>query len=144
MIVKYTFLTEQFYKDYSHCSEIEQKRFRPYIVLLAKIDDLLFALPLRSHIKHKYAYFSDKANSCGIDYSKAVVITNEELYLDNKKPVIRQNEYKTLLGKEYIITKGFKKYLSDYKKTIKTKAQRTQHLYRYCTLQYFHKELGLI
>ena len=60
--MKYIFLTEQFYKDYEKCPEIEQKRFRPYIMLLVKIDNLTFALPLRSHIKHPYAFFTDNEN----------------------------------------------------------------------------------
>ena len=141
--MKYTFLTEQFYKDYSHCPEIEQKRYRPYVMLLIDVDDLLFALPLRSHIKHKYAYFTDKLKGCGIDYSKAVIITNEELYLDTKKPTIRPVEYKMLLGKDYIVNKEFRRYLSNYKKAVSADTERTKYLYKYCTLQYFHKELGL-
>ena len=104
--MRYVFLTAQFYKDYANCPEIEQKPLRPYIMLLLKIDNLTFALPMRSHIKHKYAYFTDKANGCGIDYSKAVVITNINLYVDSKQPYIRPNEYKSLLGKNFIITKA--------------------------------------
>ena len=143
--MKYIFLTDKFYEDYSHCFEIEQKRFRPYIMLLVKIDEQTFALPLRSHIKHKYAFFTDKENCCGIDYSKAVVITNDSLYVDKiNKPTIRDNEHKALLGKEYIITKEFKKYLADYKKAIKAKANRINTKYKFCTLQYFNDQLGII
>ena len=109
--MKYVFLTKQFYKDYSHCSEIEQKQYRPYVMLLIDVEGLLFALPMRSHIKHKYAYFTNKQNGCGIDYSKAVVITDEKLYIDTKRPTIRNDEYKILLGKDYIVSKEFKKYL---------------------------------
>ncbi len=142
--MKYIFLSQQFYKDYSHCSEIEQKQSRPYVMLVIKIDNLIFALPMRSHIKHNYAFITDITCGCGIDYSKAVVITDQKLYIDNKQPRIRPNEYKALLGKEYIITKQFKKYLSDYKKAVSAKSERVNSQYKYCTLQYFHKELGLI
>lgn len=141
--MRYVFLTAQFYKDYANCPEIEQKPLRPYIMLLLKIDNLTFALPMRSHIKHKYAYFTDKANGCGIDYSKAVVITNINLYVDSKQPYIRPNEYKSLLGKNFIITKAFKKYVEDYKQAVSLNADRKNYTYKFSTLQYFHKELGL-
>ena len=39
--------------------------------------------------------------------------------------------------------KEFKKYLADYKKAVKAKANRTNTKYKFCTLQYFHKELVL-
>lgn len=141
--MKYIFLTSQFYQDYSHCSEIEQKQLRPYIMFVVQVDNIIFALPMRSHIKHKYAYFTDKQNCCGIDYSKAVVIVKPNIYIDTKKPVIRNNEYKALLGKEYIIEKEFIRYLNDYKKAKKANAQRLNSVYKYCTLKYFHKEIGL-
>lgn len=142
--MKYVFLTTQFYSDYINCPEIEQKQLRPYVMLIVKIDDLTFALPLRSHIKHKYAYFTDKEKGCGIDYSKAVVITNSDLYVEKEKvPYIRPNEYKNLLGKNIIIEKAFRKYLKDYKKAMTLKTDRKNYTYKFSTLQYFHKELGL-
>ena len=140
--MKYVFLTAQFYKDYANCPEIEQKQLRPYIMLLIKIDGLTFALPMRSHIKHRYAYYTDKVNGCGVDYSKAVVINDINLYIDRKLPHIRPNERRKLFGKNYIITKAFKKYLEDYKKAIKLNADRKNYIYKFSTLQYFHKELG--
>ena len=140
--MKYIFLSESFFNDYSNCPEIEQKRFRPYIMLLIEIEDLTFAIPLRSHIKHKFAFFTDINNRCGVDYSKAVVIKDKK-YIDNKHPKIRQNEYKTLLNKSHIIYKEFSKYIEDYKNAVKNNANRKYYMYQYSTLQYFHKELGL-
>ena len=141
--MKYIFLTEDFYNDYANCPEIEQKRLRPYVMLLMQIDNQTFALPLRSHIKHNYAFITDEANSCGVDYSKAVIILKPE-YIDTKRhPKIRPNEYKVLASKERIITKEFINYLKDYKKAVKERADRTSYTYKYSTLQYFHKELGL-
>ena len=141
--MRYIFLSEKFYDDYSNCLEIEHKRFRPYIMLILQIDNLTFALPMRSHIKHKYAYITDAENNCGVDYSKAVIINDEEKYIAKIKPNIRENEYKALFGKEYIITKEFSKYLSNYKKSIIAKADRTKYMYKYSTLKYFHKELNI-
>ncbi len=141
--MKYIFLSQEFYNDYANCSEIEQKQNRPYIMLIVKIDNLTFALPLRSNIKHKYAYFSDKENHCGIDFSKAVVISKQEYIDTNKKPHIRENEFKALENKDYLIALKFKNYLEDYKNAYKVNAKRLNQKFAYCTLQYFHKELGL-
>lgn len=141
--MRYIFLSEQFYNIYAKYPEIEQKQFRPYIMLLVKIEGLTFALPLRSNIKHKYAFFTDKENCCGVDYSKAVVITDELKYIDDKKPKLRPIEHKALLGKARYISKEFKAFLEDYKKAVQSNAERTTYKYKYCTLQYFHKELGL-
>lgn len=141
--MKYIFLSEQFYNDYAQYPEIEQKRFRPYVMLLIKIDCQTFALPLRSHIKHKYAYFTDVVNCCGVDYSKAIIITDEKKYIDTRVPKLRPLEFKALLGKNRVITNEFNKFLNDYKKAVKAQAKRTSYTYQYCTLQYFHKELGL-
>lgn len=141
--MKYIFLSQKFYNYYSNCSELEQKQDRPYIMLLVKIDNLTFALPLRSNIKHKYAYFSDKTNNCGADFSKAVVISKPEFIDNNRKPKIRKNEYKALENKEYLIALRFKSYLADYKKAHNANANRLKQKFAYCTLKYFHKELGL-
>jgi protein AbiQ len=60
--MKYVFLSNQFYQQYnsSNCPEIEKKQNRPYIMLLVKIEDLTFAIPFRSNIRHKYAFMTDK------------------------------------------------------------------------------------
>ena len=79
--MRYIFLTEQFYTDYAHCTEIEQKQSRPYAQLLLEINKITFAVPLRSNIHHKYVLWSDKDNRCGLDFSKAVVIIDMK-YID--------------------------------------------------------------
>ena len=140
--MRYIFLSDKFYNDYVNCREIEQKKLRPYILLLLELNGLLYALPLRSHIKHKYAFLTDKINKCGVDYSKALVITDEN-YIDSKKPFIRNNEHKILLSCVDTIKEEFSSYLTDYKRVVSSGAKRTLSKYRYCTLQYFHKELGL-
>ena len=75
--MKYIFLTEQFYNDYAHCAEIEKKRERPYVQVYINLNGVDFAVPMRSNITHKYVFWTDKANKCGLDFSKAVVITNK-------------------------------------------------------------------
>ena len=58
--MKYIFLTQQFYDDYSHCTEIEKKKTRPYVQIYVQVNGIDFAVPLRSNITHKYAFWTDK------------------------------------------------------------------------------------
>lgn len=138
--MRYIFLTNEFYSDYRKYPEIEQKQLRPYIQIQIMIDGVLFAIPLRSHINHPHAYWTDKINHCGIDFSKAVVIEDIKYIDTTKKPHIRDNEYKALQGKEYIVAKRFRKYINDYKKAkMNLDIERNQMLYKYSTLKYFEQ-----
>jgi len=116
MNVKYIFLTDQFYTDYSNCSEIEKKSDRPYVQVYVKLNNIDFAIPLRSNIGHKYALWTDKPNRCGVDFSKAVVIVDKKYIDTTKKPYIRPHEFKVLIGKEYDIEQGLANYIREYKK----------------------------
>lgn len=93
--MKFVFLTKEFYDDYENgYDEIEKKSTLPYVQVCIEIDNHIFAIPLRSHITHKYALLTDKQNQCGLDFSKAVLITDYERYIDKfTKPHIRQNEF---------------------------------------------------
>ena len=42
--------------------------------MLTRINNVLFAIPLRSHINHPFVLWTDKENHCGLDFSKAVKI----------------------------------------------------------------------
>lgn len=143
--MKYIFLTEEFYNVYNNTDypEIERKSDRPYVMIQIKISGVDFAISLRSGISHKHALWTDKANKCGVDYSKAVIIPDSK-YVDSKKPHIRANEFKALLGKEYILKKGFEKYIEEYKKALmESHIERNRNLCKYSTLQYYHKELRI-
>lgn len=75
----------------------------------------------------------DRQKQCGLDFSKAVVITDEDKYIDKQhKPQIRQNEFNALKGKERIVYNKMLKYIRQYKK-----AKQNQILCKYSTLQYF-------
>ena len=139
MAFQFMFLTEQFFIDYSHCPEIEQKRDRPYVRILVRIDNIDFAVPMRSHIKHPNAFITDPENRCGIDYSKAVIMTDPVLYIDaNRKPHIRQKEFDALRGKEYVVEQGMRRYLKLYiKAKQRPDAKHNALLLKYSTLQYF-------
>jgi len=142
-------LSAAFYTQFNHCKEILTKENRPYYVLLLELDGLTYAIPLRSHITHCYCFIADKSNgqNSGIDYSKAVVITDSAKYIDPTPVTIRQHEFNVLKQREYLIKKKFSSYVALYKKEIlrrhKNPALPVSSLCRYSTLKHFHKELGL-
>lgn len=140
-MLKFSFLTNDFYNDYSGCPEIEQKINRPHIMVTTVIDGVVFAIPLRSHISHPHVLWTDKANNCGVDFSKAVVIEKPNEYLDaSRSPYIRPKEFKVLKGKEHQIEEGMRRYMAKYKKAkAKPNIPRNVKLLRCSTLQYFEK-----
>jgi len=139
--MKFLFLSSLFYSDYVNCVEIEQKPMRPYVQVCTMINGIQFAVPLRSGIAHKeHVLWTDRLNGCGLDFSKAVVITDKK-YIDKiSKPHIRQNEFDSLRGKEYIIEQKLKKHISDYKKAKEQlHIDRNKFLCKFSTMQYFEK-----
>jgi protein AbiQ len=140
IVVKYIFLTQQFYDDYSHCEEIEQKKERPYVLIQICVNGIDFAIPFRSNVKHKHVFWTDKDNLCGLDFSKAVVIEDKK-YIDSKaKPYIRPNERRALFGKDHDVERGLLDYIEEYKKAkMKPNKHSKKRLLQYSTLQYFEK-----
>lgn len=144
------YLSKDFYDKYNAIEypEIEHKTQRPYIVLLIKIDDNTFGLPLRTNIRHsncyKFQYSSRPTNSItGIDFSKAVVVNNNDYIgdiaeMDNK-------EYVELNDRIAFIISKFRTYIKGYRTYAMGQANEHQaKKYRYTSLKYFHKELGLL
>jgi len=76
-------LSKAFYTQYKNCEEILAKNERPYYVLLLEIDNLTYAIPLRSHITHQYCYIADSSKNqrSGLDYSKSIVITDTNKFI---------------------------------------------------------------
>ena len=140
-MLKTVFLTQDFYKDYAHGSEIGKKETRPFVRIQIQINGILWAIPLRSHITHDNVIWTDKDNECGIDLSKAVVIEKPKQYISNIKPHIRPEEFKVIKKlDEYWVAKKFQQYIKDYKKAKKSPAiTRNKELLKYSTLQYFEK-----
>lgn len=134
---KFVFLSDAFYE---HCAEhayreIEQKQTRPYLVLLVEIEGKTWGLPFRSGIKHQHAFWTNRNEHCGIDYSKAVVIESECFIDASRTPHLRQNEFEALRGQEFNIYKGFLAYIDKYKKAKRSGHPRYHHLVAFSTLQ---------
>ncbi|MFA6775183.1 MAG: hypothetical protein WCR76_02845 [Sphaerochaetaceae bacterium] len=141
-------LTASFYSDYgSSCPEILKKQTRPYYVAVVCVLGLTFAIPLRSHIHHsKYSFIANGAEA-GLDFTKAVVITDKVRYVEPSPTTIRQNEFNMLKQHEYEIVHKFEKFVLAYIKQVR-RIQENPRIplapwFQYSCLQYFHKELGL-
>ena len=99
--MEFVFLTSDFYTDHpaERFPELEHKQDRPYVLVLITVGANRFAIPMRSHISHPYAYMTDKEKRCGVDYTKAVLVTDEARYIEQeRKPHIRPNEFDALRG----------------------------------------------
>lgn len=148
-------LTQQFYVDYPDppYKEIVRKGNRPYNCLLLQSNyGYYICIPYRSHINHKYAYMfknsirSQRTNS-GLDYSKIIIITDGK-YLGVSDAVVDQDEYNETRNNIEYIKNDARKYVDNYVnhllgKSTKYDKKEFQRIYKYSTLQYFHKELGI-
>lgn len=141
MAFHFFFLTPAFYSDYAHCPEIEQKPTRPHVRVVVRVEGIDFAVPFRSHINHPHALLTDKVNKSGLDFSKAIVITDYARYVDTQSsPRIRSNEFNALRGKEFLAERGMCRYLRQYRKALADPLEpRNATLLKYSTLQYFSK-----
>lgn len=142
-------LSSDFYNNYDAVTypEIENKPDRPYMVLVLQIGSNTFALPFRTNIRHSYCYkFSSSGRNTnsvtGIDFTKAVIV-NHPNYI-GVAATIDNREFVELSNKYHFIINKFTTYLNGYINYAKSGGNEfTAKKYKYCTLKYFHKELGV-
>ena len=138
-------LTRAFYKAYAGCGEILQKEHRQYCMALLEVDGILFAIPFRTHIRHKHSYIfkdSSRSDQSGLDFTKAVVVTDPS-YI-GEETLIDSGEYAEFLKKQDVIARRFDKFIRDYKKWAVDPAKyHAERIIAFSALQYFHAELGL-
>lgn len=129
-----------------------KKQKRAYNCLLFQTHyDYFICIPYRSEISHSCAYLFKKSkrslrHNSGLDYTKILIINNTD-YLDTKDALIDKDEFnETIVNFEKIKYEALK-YVEDYGDHIKKRkpihSKEFQRKYRFSTLQYFHKELGL-
>lgn len=132
-------LSKHFYDTYTDCQEILKKSNRPYACLTIEIDGVLFAIPFRHHIRHKYAFYT--IGEAGLDYTKAVVISDAS-YLSSDNPTIETKEFAIIKKEEHKIRHGFKQYLNQYRRAMKHRDNpRSTNILKYSALQYFEEYL---
>ena len=100
-----------------------KKEEAPTVMLLSPIfyeryadNSLKFAIPFRSNIQHTHAYKFEcenaKRTSSGLDFSKSVIIFNEDevgtpAHIDSK-------EHTELMKRYMFIVEKFQKYIDDF------------------------------
>lgn len=140
--MRFYLLTKEFYIKYNPCKEILKKEERPYMVYAIKMEGLIFAIPIRHNIKHKYCIKTLEQQ--GLDLSKTVVL-RDETYLSQFNVHIDKEEYLILSEKKSLIGKELMKYIKLYKKALKyPKDNKNKVLIENSALQYFHEELGIL
>ena len=131
------YLSEKFYAKYGAYPEMLKKETRPYACLAVLIDGMTFAIPFRHHINHSYAFITKGAQ--GLDFSKAVVIEDEE-YISPVTPWIETSDFNAIKGRETRIVNGMKKYYRLYLKAMDNRDNpHYANIVDYSTLKYFVK-----
>ncbi len=146
-VFKIKYLSEKFYFDYpiDKFPEFELKGDRPYVIFVVKIKDHTFGIPFRTNIKHNYCYKFKKSgrktesSSTGLDFTKAVVVDNEE-YIGSDA-LVDKLEFNELSSKIIFVKKKFENYLSNYLKYLSNPDdENIAKKYKYTTLAYFSIE----
>ena len=120
--VKLILLYSEFTRDYppADYSELMHKHGRPYTCLLIDLhSDYYICVPLRLSVGHKNAYmFSDtdrsKKTGSGRDYSKIVLIKNENYFDFSAKAIVDQDEYAEMMKNLSCIIREVSDYMNTY------------------------------
>lgn len=126
-------------------------KIRGHGIIQIQLNDLTFAIPVRSHIRHDDCHIIERdtgrndIRGMGLDYSKAMLITDQS-YVSAEVFLLRNKKAaKDLLSKEAHVTKQFSRYVDRYVEAVKKNDSNILHRdYRYTTLINYHVELGLI
>jgi protein AbiQ len=140
--MEFRHLSDKFYRKYpsEQFPELMVKENRPYTQVITDINGLKFAVPLRSDISHSTdVLWTDKQAGHGLDFTKAVIILDDE-YVSDEKVFIRQKEHKHLLGKERRVKEKMEKCIANYKKAKSNiKEKHNAEYCKFSTLQYFEE-----
>lgn len=154
----YTFdifsLSDKFYDDYSQDGypELMRKDNRPYTCLLIQTEDYILAIPYRTdiniHNKNSFIFKNSdrsKTHRSGLDYQKIVIISNTD-YLVSTGYSVDKDEYKETVTNIKRIVDESVGYVRQYIEHHIIKPMNKydyDRAYKYSTLRYFHKELGI-
>lgn len=151
-------LDKSFYAENFHLKEAldnhngnwTKGKVRGYGIVLITINNLSFAIPLRTNIRHKSSYITVKSNQPkiegkGLDFTKALLIADQK-YISNLPFKISSSEHQKLVNKEHYITKKFERYVEKYINAVKISDPNILGSadYRFSTLCNYHAQLGLL
>lgn len=147
-------LTQDFMDAYpvEQYPELMHKLGRPYNCLLVDTHyDYYICIPFRSQINHKNAFLfhgtqRSMRSKSGLDYTKIILI-NKNSYIDNRKVVVDQDEYKEVQKSLARIVKEATTYIEDYIGHVTGTApmhfRQFARKYQYSTLPYFHDIMNI-
>jgi len=126
-------------------------KVRGHGVVKITIQGLMFAIPVRSHIRHEASFILqvDRKNrhikGMGLDYSKALLIRDERHVADDVFVLRSKAAGRKLVDKEEHITKQFTGYVEKYISSVQKNDRNVLNSfeYRYTTLINYHTELGI-
>ena len=136
-IMQLAYLSSIFYNKYTRADypEMLHKENRPYVCLTIEIEGRKYAIPIRHHITHKYAFIT--IGERGLDYTKAVLIEDES-YIAGDIPKIDTIEWRKIQTSGRAILVGFGSYLKEYRHALAHKEHlRNDNILKYSALQYF-------
>ncbi|MCX1288917.1 hypothetical protein JDU19_23870 [Escherichia coli] len=140
-------LTDQFYADNKGLQEAldgsNDGKVRGYGIVVIDLNGLVFGIPLRSHLNHKFGFVSERSEGVkkGLDYTKALLIKKEEYVSRAYK--IPTPEFTHINDSKEKIQEDFNKFVNRYIEANVKKDENILRNYRYSTLKNYHKELGL-
>lgn len=146
--IKTVILSKTFYETHKEHKEIlANKNGRPYLTLIIECKDKLFAVPFRSNIKHKFAFYfytsgrkgCNQKGGPGIDYTKAVVIQESDI---DRYSAIDKKEWIELNKNINTITIEFQKFVSAFKESLATGNFEIKPVFKFSALQYFIPDLA--
>jgi protein AbiQ len=147
-------LSPDFYREHTHLAEMIDKgrdKGRGYGVLLVNVLGYKFAIPVRSKMAMKHpGNFTTKIHSPegknvrhGLDYTKAVIITDDRFINTQKEfMLVEKSDYVKINDNEHKIIADFEKFVRKYIKAVNKNDRNILNDYRFSTLVNYHKELG--
>lgn len=106
-------------------------------MFLIKVESIYFAIPFRSKINHRHAFLTSPKERKGIDYSKAIVISDPKYII--KTFIMNRKEHNAISRNKRMIFNEFRKYIQNYKGMLFR--NRDMSGYEFSTLQYFKEEI---
>ena len=134
VLLRYDYLTD-------HPTIEAMAKNRPHAIILVKVGDLRFAIPLRTHLPHKNGFHT--INEAGLDFSKALLVFEDrDISRDIK---LSPEEFKKIVDSEDFIIRKFEKYVQNYINAVKkNNIGQLNRDYRFSTLVNYHEQLLLV
>nr|WP_220132851.1 hypothetical protein [Edwardsiella piscicida]QXO85637.1 hypothetical protein [Edwardsiella piscicida] len=128
------------------------EKIRGHGVVQIQINNLIFAIPVRSNIKHNECLLLEvnrgqdrRVKGMGLDYSKALLIRDASHVSDEPFVLRSKAAGRKLVGKADHVAKQFNLYVNKYVKAVRDGDRNILNSdeYRYTTLINYHTEIGL-